>query len=473
MRRSAGSRSTSRQRSAGPAKARAGGAGAAAEIERQPAPRPGQIARPRRRSSPGSRAAASAGSRRSSQAASKLTPPRGQRRRDQRRGVRPARQRLPGRPGRLRPPRRRRAGSSSSPASAAAKRRRVARRHQRRRPPPAPGRRSRRVAGDHRQPLRQRLGEGHAVALVLAARARRCRPPPARPGRPPPPRPARRARRGRAPRRPRPAPPRRPDRARPSRRSAPASAGPRSRSSAAISTSCRLRGISEPMLRISGGSPPPGARGPGAVPGGATVIRSGATPRPSASRRAVAALVQTIARTSAERRRLRRQQPRALRRVEPALVAERMMHQRHQPQPRRLGGELRRHRPEGRARRRSTSAPAGSAASAAAAAARSAASGDGQSPGERQVPHLPAARRQLRDQPAVVAVAAGRRVEVARDQRNAPRLTQIGLVPAARDVALVQRHPQPPQPPAVAEPRRCAPPRPAPRRCAGTAPRWW
>ena len=50
------------------------------------------------------------------------------------------------------------------------------------------------------------------------------------------------------------------------------------------------------MLRMTGGSPAPAARGARSVPGGATVIRVGATPKPDASRRFVAALVQITAR---------------------------------------------------------------------------------------------------------------------------------------------------------------------------------
>ena len=80
--------------------------------------------------------------------------------------------------------------------------------------------------------------------------------------------------------------------------------------SAATSTSWRLRGISEPTLTISGGSPPPAARRPGSVPGGATVIRSPATPKPASSRRPVAALVHHHLAHPRQRRRLRADQRR-------------------------------------------------------------------------------------------------------------------------------------------------------------------
>jgi hypothetical protein len=69
--------------------------------------------------------------------------------------------------------------------------------------------------------------------------------------------------------------------------------------SASISTSWRLRGISEPIERISGGSLRPGARRPGSVPGGATDKCARGTPKPVSSRVAVASLVQITARAVA------------------------------------------------------------------------------------------------------------------------------------------------------------------------------
>ena len=93
------------------------------------------------------------------------------------------------------------------------------------------------------------------------------------------------------------------------------------------------RGISEPTLRISGGSPPSGPR-PGAGARHGDGDPSGGTAKPSTRRRAVAGLVDDL-----PRHRERPPRPRASPRLgsrEPGFVPERMMDQRHQPEPPRL-----------------------------------------------------------------------------------------------------------------------------------------
>ncbi len=71
------------------------------------------------------------------------------------------------------------------------------------------------------------------------------------------------------------------------------------RASAATSTSWPLRGTSDPTLTMTGGTLPPAARTARSVPGGATVMRGAATPRPAVSRRKVAGLVTITDRTTA------------------------------------------------------------------------------------------------------------------------------------------------------------------------------
>ncbi len=120
-----------------------------------------------------------------------------------------------------------------------------------------------------------------------------------------------------------------------------------------------------------------------------------------------------------ERRRLRRQQPSTRGFVQPGLVAERMMHQRHQPQPRRLRRQLLSQHPAGQPVDHQRRAPR-----------QRRQRGGGGSPrrrvGKRKAvwqphdSHVPALRRQPRDQPPVVAVAAGRRVEPTGDREMHP-----------------------------------------------------
>ena len=174
-----------------------------------------------------------------------------------------------------------------------------------------------------------------------------------------------------------------------------------------------------------------------------------------------------------QRRRLVGQQTAAVRGAQPALVAERMVHQRHQPQPRRLRRELLGQDPAGEPvdqhrPRRPASRPAPRAA-----AARAAASGKRPGARERHVAHLPAQRGQLRRS------AAGR----SRSRRSACRLipgstkwtTGTKAPPRTTRARRGSRAASPAAVGAARRPgaaRRGSPP-PAHRRCAGRAPRWW
>ena len=245
-----------------------------------------------------------------------------------------------------------------------------------------------------------------------------------------PPRPARRGP---------PAPPRRPAAASAAAQPGSSAAEPtirarqrrsRSRASAATSTSWRLRGISEPMLRISGGSPPPAARG----------RRLGARRRHGDPRRRHAE-----ARGQPPRRRragadhrprvppappLGGQQPRAARpassplsspsgwctsatsRSRPASAAA-SVRQRAEGQP------VDQHQ-----RARPAAPPAPPPARRAPRRP-----GTGQAPGSGRWRTSQPRARQLGDQPPVVAVAAGRACRAARDREVTTPHLEVRLVP--------------------------------------------